>query len=128
MRFGGGTESTAELATGLVEDAQKLVRLEIQLAKSELKEMAIRNGVALGLAGTALILILVALFIAVPVTLVILGGHWWWGLVWFGASFFLAAVFGLVGYKLLKLKPQRTLDSVKETKEWFSDLTSSRAK
>ena len=28
--------------------------------------------------------------------------------------------------KLLKLKPQRTMDSMRETKEWFTDLTSSR--
>ena len=34
----------------------------------------------------------------------------------------------LIGVKMLKLKPQRTLDSMQETKEWFSDLTSSLGK
>ena len=128
MRFRGRTESTGELASGIVEDAQRLVRLEIELAKTELKEMALRNAVAVGmLLGTAT-LVLVALLVAVPVTLVLLGGHWWWGLVWIGAYLLIGIVLALIGVKMLKLKPQRTLDSMQETKEWFSDLTSSLGK
>jgi hypothetical protein len=125
LRFGNRTESTGELASGIVEDAQRLVRLEIELAKIELREMAIRNGVAAGLLGAALSLLMIAFLVAVPVTLVVLGGHWWWGLVYFGACLLVAGAFGIAGVKLLKLKPQRTVESVKETKEWFSDLTSS---
>lgn len=128
MRFRGRTESTGELASGVVEDAQRLVRLEIQLAKTELKEMALRNAIAFGmLLGTAT-LVFVAVLVAVPVTLVLLGGHWWWGLVWIGAYLLVGIVLALIGVKMLKLKPQRTLDSMQETKEWFSDLTSSLGK
>lgn len=125
MRFGGRTESTGELATGIVEDAQKLVHLEIELAKIELKEMAVRNGAAAGLFGAAVGLLMVALLVAGPLALVLLGGHWWWALVWLGACLLVAGIFAGVGYKLLKIKPQRTLETVRETKEWFSDLTSS---
>ena len=128
MRFRGRTESTGELASGVVEDAQRLVRLEIQLAKTELKEMALRNAIAFGmLLGTAT-LVFVAVLVAVPVTLVLLGGHWWWGLVWIGAYLLIGIVLALIGVKMLKRKPQRTLDSMQETKEWFSDLTSSLGK
>lgn len=125
MRFRGRTESTGELASGIVEDAQRLVRLEIELAKTELKEMALRNAVAMGLLLGTGALLFIALLVAVPVTLVLLGGHWWWGLVWLGAYLVIGIVLALIGVKMLKLKPQRTLDSMQETKEWFSDLTSS---
>ena len=128
MRFRGRTESTGELASGIVEDAQRLVRLEIELAKAELKEMALRNAVAFGLLMVTAALVFVAVLVAVPVTLVLLGGHWWWGLVWIGAYLLIGIVLALIGKNLLKLKPQRTLDSVQETKEWFTDLKSSLGK
>ena len=125
MRFGSRTESTPELASGIVEDAQRLVKLEIELAKIELKEMAIRNGVAAGLLLVALLLVMIAVLIAGPVALVLLGGHWWWALVWLGAYLLAGAVLAFVGVKLIQPKPQRTMDSFQETKEWLSDLTSS---
>ena len=128
MRFRGRTESTGELASGIVEDAQRLVRLEIELAKAELKEMALRNAVAFGLLMVTAALVFIAVLVAVPVTLVLLGGHWWWGLVWIGAYLLIGIVLALIGKNLLKLKPQRTLDSVRETKEWFTDLKSSLGK
>ena len=43
-------DSTAELAHDIVENAQELVRLEIALAKQEVKELAITNAVAAVLA------------------------------------------------------------------------------
>jgi len=128
MRFRGRTESTGELASAVVEDAQRLVKLEIELAKAELKEMALRNAVAFGLLMVTAALVFIAVLVAVPVTLVLLGGHWWWGLVWIGAYLLIGIVLALIGKNLLKLKPQRTLDSVRETKEWFTDLKSSLGK
>lgn len=125
MRFGGRTESTGELASGIVEDAQRLVKLEIELAKIELKEMAIRNAVAAGLLLTAGLLLMIAVLVAGPLALVLLGGHWWWALVWLGAYAVVAAALALTGMKLFKPKPKRTMESIQETKEWFSDLTSS---
>lgn len=127
MRLGGQRESTAELASGIVEDAQRLVRLEIELAKTELKEMAIRNAVAAGLLLVALALLFVVLLVAGPViALVLLPWHWevalGWGVVYLGG----AVVLALIGVKLFKAKPQRTMDSMRETKEWFNDLTSSQ--
>ena len=121
-----GRESMGELASGVVEDAQKLVRLEIELAKSELKEMAIRNGVAAGLLLVALLLIMITVLIAGPViALVLLPWHWQVALIWGGGYLVLGAVLAFVGVKLFKPKPQRTMESFQETKEWFGDLTSS---
>lgn len=129
LRFRGRTESTGELATGIVEDAQRLVRLEIELAKTELKEMALRNGMAAGLLMTAVTLVLITLLVAAPViALVLLPWHWQIALIW-GVGYLLTAVIcALIGMKLMKVRPERTLESVRETKEWFSDLTSSRAR
>jgi putative superfamily III holin-X len=126
MRFRGRTESTGELASGIVEDAQRLVRLEIELAKTELKEMALRNAVAAGMLLVAVTLVMITFLIALPVILlVLLPWHWEVALGW-GAIYLLGAVvLGLVGVKMLKVKPERTLESMQETKEWFSDLTSS---
>src|SRR5438552_6357519 len=42
------SEPSADLAADIVESAQQLVRLEIALAKQEVKELAMRNGIAIG--------------------------------------------------------------------------------
>lgn len=125
MRFGTRSESTTELAGGIVEDAQRLVRLEIELVKLELKEMAIRNGLAAGLLLVAATLLMIALLVAGPVALVLLGGHWWWALVWLGVYLLLAGLLAFIGVKLIKPKPERTMESIQETKDWLTDLTSS---
>lgn len=126
MRFKGRAESTSELASGVVEDAQRLVRLEIELAKIELKEMAIANGTAAGLFAGALTLAVLALLVAVPVLVVVaVPWHWQAALAWIVLYMVAAAVIAFIGRRLLKLKPERTVQSINETKEWFSDLTSS---
>ncbi|HEY8952285.1 MAG TPA: phage holin family protein, partial [Candidatus Dormibacteraeota bacterium] len=42
------TESASDLAARIAEQAEELIRLEIALAKAELKEMAITNAIAAG--------------------------------------------------------------------------------
>ena len=126
MRIKGRAESTPELANGVIDDAQRLVRLEIELAKIELKEMAVRNGVAAGLFAGALTLLVLGVLVAIPVLIVVLVPiHWLAALIWIALYLVAAAVMALVGRRLLKLKPERTVQSINETKEWFSDLTSS---
>jgi Putative Actinobacterial Holin-X, holin superfamily III len=112
--------SSADLAAGLVEDAQRLVQLEIALAKQELKELAIRNAVAAGLLGGAAFLATVAVFVGVPLLITLLvPDHVVAVLVWIGIYFGGAVVLGVAGRLLLNVKPpERTLASLRETKEW----------
>jgi hypothetical protein len=114
--------SLVDLAQGILKDAERLVRLEIELAKAEAKELAIRNGVAIGLlVGAA-----VSLFLAIPVfglvwLIVFLGTRWEVAAIVAGAWFVLALLLGLIGYLRLRIpKPAetRTVSTLLETREW----------
>ena len=113
-------ESVPDLAAGLLEDAQRLVRLEIDLAKQEMKELAIANGIAAGLFAGAATFALLGILVALPVFLVaVLPWHWQVALIWFVLYLLGAAVLALVGKSKLRVQPpRRTIESLKETKEW----------
>ena len=109
-------EPSAELAADIVESAQQLVRLEIALAKQEAKELAVRNGVAIGMMAAGGLLAMLTLLVAVPVTIVLVFHSWIAGLVYAIVS----TVLILVGKSRLKIEaPQRTLSSLKETRAWL---------
>lgn len=112
--------SVPDLAAGLIDDAQRLVHLEIALAKQEVKELAISNGLAAGMFAGAGLLAVLALLVALPVLLVVaLPWHWQAALVWLLVYLAGAGALALIGKSKLKLEvPKRTLDSLKETKEW----------
>lgn len=113
-------EPSAELAADIVESAQQLVRLEIALAKQEAKELAKRNGIAIGMMAAGGLLAMLTLLVAVPVTIVLLFDSWIAGLVWVVFYAVVAAVLVLVGKSRLKLKPpERTIASLKETRAWL---------
>ena len=113
-------ESSADLAADIVESAQQLVRLEIALAKQEAKELAVRNGVAIGMMAAGGLLAMLTLLVAVPVTIVLVFHSWIAGLVWVLAYAIVSTVLILVGKSRLKIEaPQRTLSSLKETRAWL---------
>ncbi|TMF87252.1 MAG: phage holin family protein [Chloroflexi bacterium] len=113
-------EPSAELAADIVESAQQLVRLEIALAKQEAKELAVRNGVAIGMMAAGGLLAMLTLLVAVPVTIVLVFHSWIAGLVWVLAYAIVSTVLILVGKSRLKIEaPQRTLSSLKETRAWL---------
>jgi hypothetical protein len=113
-------EPSAELAADIVESAQQLVRLEIALAKQEAKELAVRNGVAIGMMAAGGLLAMLTLLVAVPVTIVLVFHSWIAGLVWVLVYAIVSAVLILVGKSRLKIEaPQRTLSSLKETRAWL---------
>ncbi|MGH7904720.1 MAG: phage holin family protein [Candidatus Dormibacteraceae bacterium] len=114
-------ESAADLATGLIDDAQKLARLQIELAKQETKELVISNAIAAALLVGAAFLVTIAIFVIVPVLIVvILPWHWQVAAIWFGAYVVLAAGMAIPGKLLLKLQPpRRTIESLKETLDWL---------
>jgi uncharacterized membrane protein YqjE len=115
-----GTESTPDLAAGIVDEAEKLVRLEIALAKQELKELAITNGIAAGAFAGAALLGVTALLVGIPVLIVVaVEPHWLAALVWVVVYALAAAGLALFGRAKLHLGvPERTVSSLKETRDW----------
>jgi|SRR5438105_14974326 len=113
-------ESTPELAAEIVEEAERLVRLEIALAKQELKEMAITNGIAAGAFTGAGLLGMIALLVAIPVAIILLvPNHWLAALIWVGLYLALAVGLYFFGRSRLRIGlPERTINSLKETRNW----------
>lgn len=113
-------ESSAQLAADVVESAQQLVRLEISLAKQEVKELAVRNGIAIGALVAAGFFGILALLVALPVLLIVwIDNHTLVAIIWLALYVLLAAGLALFGRARLLLKPpQKTINSLKETREW----------
>ena len=122
--------SVGELVRQASEHVSTLVRGEIELAKAELSDTAKRAGVGGGLlaaAGVVLLLSLPFLFVVLAEALVAIGLWRWLAylIVW---VFFLivAAVLALIGRGQLRKvrRPQRTLETVKDTAAWARHPTS----
>jgi hypothetical protein len=116
----GSDRSAAELAQEVVREAQDLVHLELDLVKQELRELATRNAIAIGLLATGALLFLLAVLVAVPVFLVVLwDNHVLGAAIWLGAYALVGAALVVAGRLALRLEPpRRTLASLEETKAW----------
>jgi cytochrome c biogenesis protein CcdA len=112
--------SSGELVAAAMQNAQRLVDLEIALAKQELREIAIANIIATACIALAGILAMLALLVALPVFVVVLvPWHWQAALIWAGAYVVIASGLALYGRSRLSLRlPPRTLESLKENKDW----------
>ena len=108
------------LIASVVSDAQRLVALEIALAKQETKELATGNAIAAGLIAFGGLLLVLALLVALPTLAVwLLPWHWQAAAVWVGAYLVLGLLLVIIGKARLQLRlPQRTIGSLKENKEW----------
>jgi uncharacterized membrane protein YqjE len=112
--------STTDLVKEAVEDARQLVRIEVALAKdevrTEIKEVK-RSALAFGLAAFAALMALATLL-----SVVVVAAGWVAGLIIGGALMIVGAVVGLTGYKLLPKKPleatrkrvEKDMNSLKE--------------
>jgi Putative Actinobacterial Holin-X, holin superfamily III len=108
------------LIASVISDAQRLVSLEIALAKQEAKEIARQNAIAAGLIAFGGLLAVLAILVAVP-SLVIALVPWKWqaAVVWVVAYLLVGVVLVLVGKARLQMRlPPRTVESLKENKEW----------
>ena len=112
--------SSRGLITSVISDAQRLVALEIALAKQEMKELAKRNAIAAGLVAFGGLLLVLGILVAVPSLVVILvPWHWEAAAVWVGAYVVIGLLLVLVGKARLRIGlPPRTVESLKENKEW----------
>src|SRR5437660_1071522 len=122
--------SARELATGLVDDAERMAQLQLELAKQELKELAIRNGIAVGMLVAAGGLLLLAVFVMVPPVVVTWRpDHLRWALIFLVAYAGAGIVLAVVGRLLLRIEPpRRTLETLKETRAWVLRQISSNGR
>ena len=127
MRATNGTHPSAaaevrsgDIAAEVVHDAQRLVSLEITLAKQEVKDLVMTNAIAAGLVAFGGLLVAVAVLVAVPSLVVVLvPWHWQAAVAWFGAYAMLGIGLVFFGKSRFVLKlPTRTLESLKENREW----------
>jgi len=115
-----GASNARGLVASVISDAQRLVTLEIALAKQEGKELVTANAIAAGLAAFGVLLILLGILVAVPVMMVLLL-PWPWeaAAVWAIAYVAIGFVLVLIGKARFKVAlPKRTMQSLKENKEW----------
>jgi Flp pilus assembly protein TadB len=115
-----GSLKAGDLVSEVVRDAQRLVSLEIELAKQELKELATAYAITLAMAGAGALLLIIAFLVAVPSLVVnLVPWHWQAAAVWAGAYAVIGAVLLLVARSRFQVRlPKRTLASLKESKEW----------
>jgi Flp pilus assembly protein TadB len=112
--------STRGLIASVVSDAQQLVALEVALAKQEARELATGNAVAAGVAGLGAVLVILGVLVALPALVVwLVPWHWQAALVWVVGYLLIGIALALVGRSRLRLRlPPRTMESLKENKEW----------
>ena len=112
--------SSAELVQEIAQEAQELVQLQVELARQDLRELVMRNGIAVGLLAFGGVLGLLAVLVAVPVLIVL------WSenkvlsaVIWIAVYVIGGAILMLVGRLMLRLDVLRkTLTSLEETKRW----------
>ena len=116
----GQVAKTGDLAAEIIHDAQRLVGLEVALAKQELKDLAMANAVAAGLVAAGGLVLLFGLLVAIPSLVVVLvPWHWQAAAAWI--VLYVALGLGLVLYGKTRFQvglPAKTLASLKESKEW----------
>jgi Putative Actinobacterial Holin-X, holin superfamily III len=123
-------ESIAAIAREVADDAVRLARAEIELAKAEaiagIKKLAVAIGLFAGAAVMALLMVIFALG-SVPT---VLAGHafsgWVWWLLTAALFLILAAIFGWMGFRSLRRgigRGKALVGSVKEDVAWFKRLT-----
>ena len=130
----GSPDSIGAMLGGLIKDLQDLVRGEVALAKAEIKEDVSSAGKGVAAIAVAAIFGLTG-FIFLMLGLTYLLNIWM--RMWIAASIVgvllivVAAVLGMSGKKKLSatsLKPDQTIDSLKEDKQWAKAQISSVTK
>ena len=117
---GKGGAGARALIASVAGDAQRLLALEVALAKQELKELAMANAIAAAVIAFGGLLVVTGVLVAAPVLVIALAG-WRWqpAAIWLVAYVVLGVVLVVVGRSRLQLHPpRRTLESLKESKEW----------
>jgi hypothetical protein len=117
----GNNQSTSPLAVmvRLVEDTDQLVRLQVDLASQEARQVAARNRRPVLLLVGGVTLAVLAVLVALPALLVVLlPWHWQVAAGWLVLYLVAAAITIPLGRSGLHLGLPQTTAIVKETEEW----------
>ena len=111
---------SGDLAAEVVHDAQRLVSLEIALAKQEVRDLAMANAIAASMVSFGGLLIILSLLVALPSLVVIfVPWHRQAAVAWVLVYLLLGISLAVLGKRRFALKlPTKTLASLKENKEW----------
>jgi len=111
---------SGDLAAEVVHDVQRLVGLEIALAKQEIKDLAMASAIAAGMVAAGGLLMIVGVLVALPSLIVwLVPWHWQAAVVWVAVYVLLGIGLALMGRARFALSlPAKTLASLKENKEW----------
>jgi len=123
-------EKLSDLGRQLADDAARIVRLEIELAKAELKEKLRRAVIGIALVGAAATFAFIALIFALAAVPEgglshVFAGSW---PGWLLTAAFFVLLAGLLGWRggrrlaSLRETPE-TVESIKENVEWAKRLT-----
>ena len=127
----GAPEGLGTLISGVIKDIQDLLRGEIQLAKTELKEDATSAGKGIGAIAAGVFVGLVGLIF------LMLAATWLldkWVQQWLAAGIvavallLVAAILAMSGRNKLRagnFKPEQTIETLKEDREWASQQINS---
>ena len=121
------SRTVGELLSDIANDTSSLVRQEIELAKTEMKEKATHAAKQSGTAFAGAVIAYVGLLTLVAATVIGLGhliGYGWSALVIGAILTIVGGVVAMGAVKKLKsegLAPEKTTDSIKETKAWAKD-------
>lgn len=112
--------NSRRLIASVVSDVQQLVTLELALARQELKELVARNAIAAAMVTFGVLLLVLAVFVVAPALVVVLvPWHWQAAAVWLAAYLVIGLVLVLFGKSRIQLRlPPRTMETLKESKEW----------
>ena len=127
-------ESIAAIVREVAEDAVRLARAEIELAKAEAVAGVKRVAVAIGMFVGAAVFMLFMLVFALGSVPTVLAGHvfsgWVWWLLMAALFLLVAGVLAVMGFRSLRRgigRGKELVGSVKEDVAWFKRLTKRNA-
>jgi MFS family permease len=121
--------SFAGVVEDIVGNVQGIIRSEVRLAKTEIREETAKAGRASGILGGGAVLALYALGFALLAgffALEYVVAPWLSALIVAVVTGIVAAILGTMGWKRLKQahpRPEKTIDTIKDNVKWAKELT-----